>query len=324
MVRELGRPASDWLDLSTGINPHAWDAPTPPPATWYQLPDPHDGLIPAARDYYATQALLPVPGSQAALAMLPWLRARSRVGVIDPGYAEHGAAWVRAGHDVMPLPLPQLAGGAGTAFDVLVVINPNNPDGTWFEPQTLLEWRARIASRGGWMVVDEAFVDPHPAYSLAPHAPLPGLLVLRSIGKFFGLAGMRIGFAMGPSQLLQPLSEALGPWSVNGPARWVAREALSDRAWQVSMRARLAREGERLGELLGRYFAQRVVGTALFRTVRTPQAAALFDALAQRGVLVRLLDHQDGLRFGLPPDEAGWNRLECALSEVVAGETSRA
>ena len=324
MVRALGRPASEWLDLSTGVNPHGWAAPTPPPSAWYCLPDPHDGLAEAASGYYGTEALLPVPGSQAALALLPFLRARSRVAVIDPGYSEHAAAWARAGHDVVPLSSPQLAGGAGTAFDVLVLINPNNPDGTHFDPETLLEWRTRIASRGGWMIVDEAFVDTEPGYSLTPHAPLPGLLILRSIGKFFGLPGMRIGFAVGPDDLLARLDEAMGPWPVNGPARWVARQALEDRAWQAGMRARLPEEGDRLERLLARHFRQRIVGTPLFRTVLTPRAPAIHEALAHEGVLVRLLDHQDGLRFGLPPDEAGWRRLEAALERVALDETTRA
>ena len=324
MVRELGRPAGEWLDLSTGINPHGWAAPTPPPATWYELPDPHDGLDAAAAAYYGTDSLLPVPGSQAALAVLPYLRPRSRVAVIDPGYAEHAAAWSRAGHDVVPLSTPQLCGGAGTAFDVLVVINPNNPDGTYFDPQTLLEWRSRLAGRGGWLIVDESFVDTAPGYSLASSAPLSGLLLLRSIGKFFGLAGMRIGFALGPQDMLRSLDEAMGPWAVNGPARWVAREALGDRLWQARMRAHLTRMGERLEALLARHFRQRVVGTPLFRTVLTPRAAAIHEALAHAGILVRLLDRQDGLRFGLPPDEAAWQRLDSALETILRDETSRA
>ena len=324
MVRAMERPESDWLDLSTGINPHPWEAPTPPPATWYQLPDQHDGLVEAAAAYYGSEAILPIPGSQSALAMLPYLRARSRVAVIDPGYSEHAAAWLRAGHDVVPLSSPQLAGGAGAAFDVLVLINPNNPDGAYFDRETLLDWRTRIASRGGWMIVDEAFVDTTPEYSLAPRAPLPGLLILRSVGKFFGLAGMRAGFALGPDAMLHRLDEALGPWSVNGPARWVARNALGDRAWQAATRSRLHAEGERLGELLTRYFSRRVVGTPLFRTVLTPRAAAVHEALARQGILVRLLDHQDGLRFGLPPDEDGWRRLEAGLADVTAGVASRA
>lgn len=317
MVRALGRPEADWLDLSTGINPHGWDAPTPPPSCWYRLPDARDGLLDAAAEYYGSSSLVATPGTQAALALLPYLRARSRVAVVDPGYSEHAAAWRRAGHEVVPVSSTQLAGSVGVSCDVLVVINPNNPDGTYFDPDTLLAWRRALAARGGWLVVDEAFVDPTPAYSLAPHSPLPGLLVLRSIGKFFGLPGTRVGFALGPDDLLQCLEEALGPWPVNGPGRWVTRQALLDTAWQGRMRERLVAEGERLHTLLAEHFRRRVVGTPLFGTVLTPRAVTIHEWLAREAILVRLLDHQDGLRFGLPPDEAGWTRLADALGRVV-------
>lgn len=323
-MRRLGMADADWMDISTGINPHAWAAPTPPPEIWQRLPDRHDGLLAAACAYYGTEALLPVPGSQAALAVLPFLRARSRVAVIAPGYAEHGAAWARAGHDVVPLSSAQLAGGAGTAFDVLVIINPNNPDGTLFEPEILLEWRTAIASRGGWLVVDEAFVDTTPEYSLARYTPLPGLIVLRSLGKFFGLAGMRIGFALGEETLLHRLEETLGPWPVNGPARWVARQALEDFAWHRGMRERLRFEGERLEAILARHFRQHVVGTALFRTVLTPDAVHIHECLAREAILVRLLDRQEGLRFGLPATEIEWTRLEHTLERLLAKEITDA
>ena len=317
MVRALGRPEADWLDLSTGVNPHPWAAPTPPPSSWSRLPDPRDGLVEAASEYYRASSLLPIPGTAAALALLPLLRARSRVAVVDPGYSEHAAAWQQAGHEVVPVSSAHLAGGAGVACDVLLVTNPNNPDGSYFEPEILLEWRTALAARGGWMLVDEGFVDPTPEFSLAAHCPLPGLIVLRSLGRFFGLPGMRVGFALGPDELLAPLAAALGPWPVNGPGRWVARQALADAGWQARMRAQLRQEGERLHALLGDRFKRRVVGTPLFGTVLTPQAAAIHEWLAREAILVRLLDHQDGLRIGLPPDEAGWERLSSALARVV-------
>jgi cobalamin biosynthetic protein CobC len=318
MVRVLGRPEGEWLDLSTGVNPHPWDAPTPPPACWSRLPDSGDGLLEAAVGYYGTGSLLATPGSQAALALLPFLRAPSRVAVIDPGYAEHAAAWKRAGHEVVPISSAQLATGVGTAFDVLVVINPNNPDGTYFEPETLLEWRTALAARGGWLVVDEAFVDPTPGYSLATRCPAPGLVVLRSIGKFFGLPGMRVGFALGADELLSRMEETLGPWPVNGPGRWVARQALLDTDWHERMQATLEAEGQRLRNLLSALFGRRVAGTPLFATVLSPQAATIHERLAEAGILARLLDRQDGIRFGLPPDEPAWQRLESTLRGILA------
>lgn len=322
MIDQLGLTDAELIDLSTGINPHAWSAPTPPPDVWQRLPDPHDGLVEAACAYYGTHALLPVPGIETALALLPFLRAPSRVAVTSPGYAEHGAAWSRAGHEVVPLSSAQLAGGAGTAFDVVVLVNPNDPDGTLFEPDTLREWCTGLASRGGWLIVDETYMDTMPASSLAGSTPLPGLLVLRSVGGFFGLAGMRAGFVLGDEGLLKAIEEVLGPRAVDGPARWVARQALTDHAWQARMRERLVGESRRLEQVLADHFGQRAVGTPLFRTVLTPAAGEIHEALARAGILVRLLDRQDGLRFGLPGDEAGWRRLQEGLESVVPRETT--
>ena len=73
----------------------------------------------------------------------------------------------------------------------MVLVQPNNPTGALFARSRLLDWHARLARRGGWLVVDEAFIDPTPDASLAPMAGADGLVVLRSLGKFFGLAGAR-------------------------------------------------------------------------------------------------------------------------------------
>jgi histidinol-phosphate/aromatic aminotransferase/cobyric acid decarboxylase-like protein len=322
-LHRLGQPGADWLDLASGISPFAWQAPTPPPAVWQCPPQQRDGLVEAAAAYYGTSALVPVPGVPAALALLPWLRERCRVGVVEPGYSGHGAAWKRAGHQVMPVSAAQMSGGVGTAFDVLVVANPNDPDGTYCDPDRLLEWRHAVVSGGGWMIVDETYVDATPGYSLAPRAPLPGQVVRRSLGEVFGLAGMRLGFAFGAGALLEQLEAVLGARAVDAPARWVARQALADTAWQQRIREHLAREAERLGQCLGRHFNQRIVGTPFFRTVLTPHAPTIQEALAREAILVRLLERQDGLRFGLPPDAAAYERLQGALARAV-GEPTRA
>ena len=168
-----GMPIEEWLDLSTGINPDGFPAPPPPPSAWSRLPEDEDGLEAAARAYYGTDALLAVAGSQAAIQALAPLRGPCRVAIISPGYAEHAYAWRRAGHQVAAVPVADL-GNAVRYVDVLVVINPNNPTGDRFPPETLLDWHARLAARGGWLVVDEAFIDPIPADSLAPYSTRPG------------------------------------------------------------------------------------------------------------------------------------------------------
>ncbi len=233
-----GIPFDDWLDLSTGINPQGWPVPAVPAPVWRRLPEPGDGLETVAADYYGSPNPLPVAGSQAAIQALPLLREPGRAGVLALSYAEHAHAWRRAGHELEQLDVAMLA-AAIERLDVLVLVNPNNPTGLRFDPATLLDWRARLAARGGWLVVDEAFVDATPESSLAAHVGQPGLIVLRSLGKFFGLAGARVGFVLGESVLLERLADRLGPWAVSGPSRWVAARALADRDWQDRTRIAL-------------------------------------------------------------------------------------
>jgi cobalamin biosynthetic protein CobC len=318
-----GIPLADWLDLSTGINPHGWPVPAIPPSAWARLPEDDDGLEQAARTYYGTDSLLAVAGSQAAIQALPRLRPPCRVGVAAPGYNEHAHAWQRAGHTVVPVSADALDSAAADV-DVLVVIHPNNPTGTRFEIETLLEWQTQLSKRGGWLVVDEAFIDATPEQSLAPHCPQRGLIVLRSLGKFFGLAGARVGFVIAESMLLRRLQTLLGPWTVTTPSRWAAIQALSDRDWREAARLLIIRSGERLAELLTQYGLAPSGGCALFQWVRTPQAAALHEQLARHGILTRLFDAPASLRFGLPGMETEWAKLAVALTAVHRPGADRA
>jgi cobalamin biosynthetic protein CobC len=305
-------PPGEWLDLSTGINPLGWPVPVLPGEVWNRLPEVDDGLEAAARDYYGVESLLPVAGSQAAIQALPHLRRPCRVGLLDNSYAEHRLAWARAGHTVIPLAGQGEIERQLSQLDVLVLVRPNNPTGVIFPRERLLAWHANLVARGGWLLVDEAFMDATPQQSLLIHAR-PGLIVLRSLGKFFGLAGARVGFVHAQVELLTRLADRLGPWGVSGPARWVASAALGDKAWQAEARLRLMQSGERLSELLRRYGLKPEGGCALFQWVITPRAASIHQSLARRGILIRLFNHPHSLRFGLPGLEKDWRRLGAAL-----------
>jgi cobalamin biosynthetic protein CobC len=317
-AQRYGIAVADWLDLSTGIAPYGWSLPPIPADAWQRLPEQDDGLEALARDYYGSAALLPVAGSQAAIQALPRLRRPGlRVGVVSPAYAEHALAWRREGHLVQ-----ELSEGAVERslerFDVLLVINPNNPSGRLIERTRLLDWHARLAERGGWLVVDEAFMDCTPQHSLAAESQRPGLIVLRSFGKFFGLAGIRLGFVLAEQALLDHLGEQLGPWTVSGPARAVASALLADSQGQQRQRERLSGDGLRLAVLLSAHGLAPAGGTALFQLVGHPHAVGLHGYFARRGILLRLFAESRCLRFGLPGDEAGWQRLEQALQERPA------
>lgn len=311
-AQRYGIALADWLDLSTGIAPYGWPLPAIPATAWSRLPEPDDGLEAAARDYYGVPALLPVAGSQAAIQALPQLRRAGRVGIVSPAYAEHAEAWRREGHQVTELGEGSV-GRALERLDVLLLINPNNPTGRLIAPQQLLDWHARLAERGGWLVVDEAFIDCTPQHSLAAFSQLPGLIVLRSFGKFFGLAGIRLGFVLAEPTLLERLAERLGPWTISGPTRAVATAILQDSAGQQAQRERLQADGLRLAVLLSAHGLAPAGGTALFQLVAHQHAVGLHGYFARRGILLRLFAETRCLRFGLPADEAGWQRLEQAL-----------
>ncbi len=314
-AKRYGIPRDGWLDLSTGINPMGWPVPGVPREVWNRLPEDDDGLVEAASDYYGGGPIAAVPGTQAAIKLLPTLRPPARVAVLSPGYAEHRKAWDEAGHHARPVGVDEIQ-SAVDGCDVLVVSNPNNPDGHVFKPEFLEDWRRRLAAKGGWLVIDEAFVDPVPELSLAARAGAQALVILRSMGKFFGLAGMRVGFVMAEPGLLARLQNRLGPWSVNGPGRWVARQALRDRDWQKKARKTLPALAEELKLLLMSRGVAPIGGTPLFQCIRTTRARALYEEFARRGILTRYFPELSALRIGLPADQSEFQRLADALESV--------
>jgi cobalamin biosynthetic protein CobC len=311
---QYGIPLENWLDLSTGINPNGYLIPDIPPSAWQRLPIDNDGLLEAACAYYGCQFALPTAGSQAALQVLPQLRSASKVAMPSLMYQEHAKAWLRAGHQVIKFasyPDENIIKNA----DVVLLCNPNNPTATQFSAKELLHWHAQLAAHGGWLVVDEAFIDVTPEHSITQRTHLEGLFVLRSLGKFFGLAGARVGFLLGAEKALIRAQEEIGPWSIAGTSRLIAKQALSDSAWQQNTRLQLTASSQRLARLLTQYGLAPSSGTALFQYSSTAQAAAWQQHLAKQGVWVRLFTEASALRFGLPPDD-GWQRLEAALKSV--------
>ncbi|MFN4341904.1 MAG: threonine-phosphate decarboxylase CobD [Azonexus sp.] len=309
-------PLADWLDLSTGINPQGWPVPPLPAAVWQRLPESDDGLEAAAAAYYGNPNLLPVAGSQAAIQWLPALLPRAAVACIAPLYAEHPQAWQQAGHKVRYLQNATLLRALAAATPYVLLCNPNNPTADRHPHDLVCDAARQLHKRGGWLIVDEAFVDATPELSVTPLAgtpEAPNLIVFRSLGKFFGLAGIRVGFLFAAPELLRRMQEAMGPWTVSGPSREAARLALADTAWQAAARPQLQAAGERLRQLLAPL--GEVKASALFATLTSPHSNELFDYLARRAILTRRFDQQPLLRCGLPADEAGWQRLATALNE---------
>ncbi|GIU16968.1 MULTISPECIES: threonine-phosphate decarboxylase CobD [unclassified Shewanella] len=344
-ISEFGGGAQDWLDLSTGVSPWHYPIPEIPVACWNRLPEEEDGLIAAADQYYGGHNALPVSGSQAAIQALPSVLAAQRGGpgvVLLPkvGYKEHERAWRKQGWRVEYYASLQSGGYSKDASncqfnkqtcnavsptaeqlqrcDALVVINPNNPTACLISNALLRQWLNLLKSRGAFLVVDEAFMDMTPEQSLVGRCD-DNLVILRSIGKFFGLAGIRAGFVFAPAPVRLALQTLLGPWCLNGPARYVCTQALSDSQWQHIQQDRLVLASDRLAKLLSE-LPGRVVGTGLFQTVYMHAARQWFQLLCHNKVLVRLTDEQDAIRVGLPADEAEWTKLTLVLAQVLREE----
>ena len=318
-AHQHGIALHEWLDLSTGINPDTWPVPPLDPRCWNRLPEDDDGLEEAAAAYYGNPRLLPLAGSQAAIQTLPLLFERATVACVSPLYEEHPHAWERCGHALRRLPSLQRALTAATT--IVLLCNPNNPTARAIPRAELLAAADTLHRRGGWLIIDEAFADAEAENSLTELAgseDLPRLIVLRSLGKFFGLAGARVGFLFAASGIRDALREKLGPWPISHPAREVARQALADSAWQQATRVQLLAASQRLATLLAPL--GQVERTALFCTLRTPCPAALAEHFARHAILLRRFDEHGLLRFGLPGDEAEWQRLATAIGMAAHGQ----
>ena len=311
-MREYG--AGDWLDLSTGINPVPYPLPDLPDHAWTKLPTRTEiaALEVVATQLYATQgSVVALGGAQAAIQLVPRLLQPGHACVVGPTYNEHAAALHAQGWDVSMV--TDLTDGAGA--DLLTVVNPNNPDGRTWSQQALLEVREKV----GLLIIDESFADTEIGLSLAPTIDPDEfrVVVLRSFGKFFGLAGLRLGFAITGIARADQLRSLSGPWAVSGPAIAVGHSALADAHWQAETRDRLKADAARLDSLAEQSGWHLVGGTPLFRTYETPNARAAQIALARHNIWSRIFPYSETWnRLGLPGTEAGWTQLEKAFTET--------
>jgi cobalamin biosynthetic protein CobC len=317
-MRQHGGSLDQWLDLSTGINPWPWPIPAAlSAAAWQRLPSHDDeaALIAAARTAYRVpqpMAIVAGPGTQALIQWLPRLALPGSVAIVGPTYGGHAAAWVDSGHAVTEIAdLEQLPDAARHA----VVVNPNNPDGRVKDRAALARAAERLQSRAGWLVVDESFADLDSGIGAADLAAELPVIVLRSFGKFYGLAGVRLGFAIAAPDNANRVAAAVGRWAVSGPALAIGSAALADTSWAADMRERLAWEAGRLDAVLAAAGLPVIGGTALYRLVRHPGAAAIHEALAAQHIWCRQFAWaEDLLRFGLAPDAAALRRLSAAIT----------
>lgn len=305
----------DWLDLSTGISPISYPVPGLPEEAWSRLPGraEMDTLSEAACAYCGAPGrghVVTAPGSQAIIERLPDLFSPKSIAIVAPTYGGHGAAWKRAGHRVREVENLKDA----DAEEITILVNPNNPDGRSVTYDALEKACQERQHAGGWLIIDEAFGDTEPELGSAELCRFHNVVVLRSLGKFFGLAGLRLGFAVAPESMATKLRAALGDWPVSGPAIAIGTACLRDKDWQDQQRARLATAAKRLDALLAGAGLKVAGGTTLFRLVETAEASRLFADLLNHRIYVRRFDYNpDWLRIGIPGDSQAFARMESAL-----------
>ncbi len=316
VLKDGTKQDKDWLDLSTGINPHAYPLPELPGDVWKRLPgrvETDDLLAAAAACYGApdTAHIAAASGSQALIQTLPYCLPDLPVSVVGPTYSGHACGWQAAGREVIYCAALEDCDPGG----ITVLVNPNNPDGRVFPLNELGRFADRCTDTSGWLIVDEAYCDLDPSLSVASRCGTDNVVVLRSFGKFFGLAGARLGFSIAPLGLTSHLHHALGSWAVSGPAIRIASLALRDNVWQEAQRDALHAAAPRLDTILNNGGLNVIGGTSLYRLAHSPHARGLFAHLLEHGIYVRRFDeHPEWLRFGLPGPDEDWNKLDHALT----------
>jgi len=304
-----------WIDLSTGINPDPWPGVAQVAIDWRHLPDAaalEDLETRAAAHFGAADGnVLALPGTEMGLRSLAMLDLPAPFRHVAPGYSTHGQALPGSraiGFDAV--------GAEAARGGTILLANPANPDGRLIPARDLVEIAVALARSGGWLVVDEAFIDAHPGGSVLPllsgDAPV---IVLRSFGKFFGLAGVRLGFAVAPPAIIARWRATLGSWPVSAAAIAIGTAAYGDAEWIAATRIGLRARADAIDAVLRRHGLEPRGASPLFRLVEC-DAGLLFQRLARRGILTRPFAYAPRwLRLGVPGSAEALERLDRAIGD---------
>ncbi|WP_104531953.1 Rv2231c family pyridoxal phosphate-dependent protein CobC [Streptomyces natalensis] len=288
----------------------------------------------AARHALPVERVLLTSGAAEAFVLLARAVRAKRPVVVHPQFTEPEAALRDAGHTVERVLLTERDGfrldadAIPSDADLVVVGNPTNPTSVLHPAETL----ASLARPGRTLVVDEAFMDAVPGEraALAGRTDLPGLVVLRSLTKTWGLAGLRIGYVLAAPDLIADLAGAQPLWPVSSPALAAARACTTPAALAEAAAAaeEIAADRAHLLARLGEFPTLRAVGPAEapFVLIRLPDAMTVRAGLRARGFAVRRGDTfpglgPDWLRLAVR-DRATTDRLVTALAEVLGAAAS--
>ncbi len=318
-IAEFGGNHSTWLDLSTGINPNAYPVPEIDPNSWARLPDENsqNELIDAARRYYRVpqeMGIVSGNGTQSIIQNLPQVFLHKTIAIVSPTYEEYSHCWQKFGRMIIKSDSLDRAVEAG---NIVVLVNPNNPTAQRYQPDELLDAAQRLASKSGILIVDEAFADCAPELSIVPDM-LDNIVVLRSFGKFFGLAGLRLGFAICANNYAEALSRIQGPWSVSGPALAVGTKALRDEGWIAKTRIEIKQNSQAQVEVIEACGLKLIGNAGLFMEFEHSNPANFYNELQKEHILIRAFaERPNRFRFGLCKNMEALERLAFAVKKYV-------
>lgn len=315
-ARELNRPLSQIIDFSASINPlgpspAVWRAITGARALLCHYPDPACWDLRQAlseRWLCDPEQIVVGNGSIELIYALPRALNINHLVILQPTFSEYAASIVRAGgrittvsanrHEQYRLPVDALCrlletqSKGAQAIDGIVLCNPNSPTGQACMVEDVMKL-ARIAQRRGvWLIVDETFADYCPDRSILPLAlSCSRVVVLRSLTKFYGLPGLRVGYAVTAPKVAQKLRSALPPWSVNAMGQTAALAALQDTSHASRSFRFMVKERLRFGRLLAAMPGCTVFPAhANFLFMELPRgwhAGRITQQLRRKGLLIR-------------------------------------
>ncbi|MBU2698486.1 histidinol-phosphate transaminase [Pimelobacter sp. 30-1] len=314
-------------ESALGASPHVVDAVVRAARSAHRYPDALATELRAeiaARHGIPTEQVLVGNGSDELIFLLAlaFLAGGGTAVCADPAYRVDEISTQVVGGTVVSVPLAEdqhdLAAMAAVPADLAYVVNPHNPTGTLVPRDAVRRFREH--SPAGLVVVDEAYIDFAPDPLAATAVPLlreGGLAVLRTFSKAFGLAGLRVGYLLAPTPVIDVLSGIRAPFSVNRLAQAAALAALRDRTHHEAVRVHTIDMRRRVSDLFTRHGYDVVPSHTNFVLVRVPDEAGLVRRLAAAGIAVRpgsALGVPGAVRVSVPGDE-GWRHLQRAMAD---------
>ena len=296
-IKKYGGNKDDWIDLSTGINPNHYPYKLINIRELQNLPYKNDidNLNKLAKKYFQTTACVrAVSGAQGGINILPFLLPNKTVSILSPTYNEYQNVFSNSLKKIINVKnLSELK-----KSQIAIICNPNNPDGKLYSNDNLL----KISKSVEYLIIDESFIDQYPRKSLSHKLDdQTNILILRSFGKFFGLAGIRLGFLISNKEIDKKIQFLIGNWPISNVAINVASKALIDHVWIMNTISFL-KEGSYFLDCLASEINWKVVGgTNLYRLYETPNAHDAQNKLANFKIWSRRFSYsKKWIRLGIP------------------------